>query len=218
MMDRIFSSLKTTASTVTRVDSLDKLRVISVAGNQIEIGTLACVLTERRCGSALEELKLSNGFPSMDDTSLAQLVAMATNGLKTLVYGSLDSVVGPLTTSAILGQSRTLENLRISIGESQGFPSHAIQRLLCSAPRLKRFDTIPSEHRPDIHPKLFLANDIVESSEDWVCLELESFKCMIGGVPGPDLKTRTSGRSERVTSTIQVGTQKSRVDRSNARS
>jgi len=39
-----------------------------------------------------------------------------------------------------------------------------------------------------------MASDIVGSSEDWACLQLESFKCRIGGIPRPDIRARTNGR------------------------
>ncbi|KAG0056673.1 hypothetical protein BGZ83_003916 [Gryganskiella cystojenkinii] len=182
--------------------SLGQLKVISINSPWTNIPALVSVLTDRRCGSALEELIILSPNIDLYDTSLSQLISMAgrgddnngsttSGGLKTC---SIALAVGPLTTSAILNQSKTLENFRIHIDPYRGFPSAAIQKLLCTAPRLKRFDTIPSKHIRGVDPELFMAEDILGSSEDWVCLDLESFKCMVGGIPRPDLKRRTNGR------------------------
>ncbi|KAG0043484.1 hypothetical protein BGZ83_011348 [Gryganskiella cystojenkinii] len=195
--------------------SLNKLKIISIDGIWTDIQILVSVLTERQCGPALEELTLVRASPSLTDFILASLISMAgrnygsgdddpdsgvdrRTGLKTFAYHSCVSFLGPLTASAILRQSTTLENLRIDIGyqgNREGLSSESIQKLLCSAPRLKRFDTIPVGHQPGWHPNLLMAKDILQTgTEEWVCLNLESFKCMIGGVPRPDLKIMTNGR------------------------
>ena len=40
-----------------------------------------------------------------------------------------------------------------------------------------------------------MAIDVVDSNKDWVCLGLETFKCYIVGVPGPDITSKKNGRS-----------------------
>ncbi|KAF9297038.1 hypothetical protein BGZ88_011260 [Linnemannia elongata] len=77
-----------------------------------------------------------------------------------------------------------------------------VQELLCSAQRLRRFDAM-SRFRFSQMDVVLDAKDIVRSlsgagvggeEKGWVCLGLESFKCRIGGVPRPDILTRTNGR------------------------
>ncbi|KAG0043482.1 hypothetical protein BGZ83_011346 [Gryganskiella cystojenkinii] len=196
---------------------LSKLKVISTTGTWTDIRTLVSVLTKRHCGPALEELNLHRAYLSLTDPVLASLISMAgrnygsggdgpelgvdrSGGLKTFVYHSPSDFLGPLTASAILLQSTTLENLRIDIGDEgnrRGLSSESIQSFFCSAPRLRRFDTIPADYRSRTHPNLFMAEDIFrdpKEEEDWVCVNLESFKCAIGGVPRPDLERKTNGR------------------------
>ncbi|KAG0043483.1 hypothetical protein BGZ83_011347 [Gryganskiella cystojenkinii] len=197
---------------------LSNLKVLSVTGVWTDIRILVSVLTERRCGPALEELTLVRTFLSLDDTSLSTLISMAgrdyddddvpacgigsrnNGGLKTLAYQSFGYAIGALTTSAILDQSKTLENIRIYIGgvsHCKGLSSATIQRLLCTAPRLKRFDTIPVNYPSGTRLNMFMVKDILrgsEEEEDWVCVNLESFKCAIGGVPRPDLERKINNR------------------------
>ncbi|KAG0043481.1 hypothetical protein BGZ83_011345 [Gryganskiella cystojenkinii] len=198
----VWSSVMTTSRTGEVVDfgPLTRLKTISVTGRFADMRILGSVLKEKQCGPALEELNLVHTSHSLDDTSLCQLVSMA-GGLKTFAYDSISEAIGPLTTAAILGQAKTLENIRVDLGgygsrgrSKQGFTSVAIQRLLCSAPNLRRFDALPSEHQPGLEPNSFLAQDILESSENWACLNLESFKCRIGDIPPTDLKRRSNGR------------------------
>ncbi|KAG0052089.1 hypothetical protein BGZ83_003022 [Gryganskiella cystojenkinii] len=107
--------------------------------------------------------------------------------------------IGTLTVKAILEHAATLENLRIS--GCAAFDSQAIQTLLCTAPRLKRFDTIATGVLSDVDSCVLLANDIIgvlpissTSNLGWVCLELESFKCKIAGIPRPDIQAKKNGR------------------------
>jgi len=108
-----------------------------------------------------------------------------------LGFNGVEEDAGLLTVAAILENAATLESLRLC--DCKAFSSRVIQNLLCSAPRLKRFDTICEVHG-ELEPYSLMASDILDSSEDWVCLELESFKCCIGGIPRPDLRTKTNGR------------------------
>ncbi|KAG0044036.1 hypothetical protein BGZ83_010733 [Gryganskiella cystojenkinii] len=201
VMEQISNSVKSTETGSHGRSLLDKLKTISILGRWADIWILGSVLKERHCGPALEELNLAHACVSLEDDSLSQLISMASGdgftGLKTFAYDSLTDALGPLTTSAILDQAKTLENLRVYLGwrnqPAGGLRSHVVQQLLCSAPKLKRFDTLPSTHEPGVEPDSFLARDILNSSEDWVCLDLESFKCRIGDIHRPDLTRRTNG-------------------------
>ena len=88
---------------------------------------------------------------------------------------------------AILDHANTLENVRIS--DCKAFDSLAIQTLLCSAPRLKRFDVNPSDPWELMKYNRLRVADILESNRYWVCLELESFKCFIDEIPRSDIPT-----------------------------
>ena len=116
---------------------------------------------------------------------------VSSNGWKTLSFQRLDGP-GPLTVAAILHNCASLENLRLPNCES--FDSKSIQKLLCSAPSLKRFDVISEYVGGELEPYSLMAMDIVESAEDWVCLALETFKCYIGGIPRPDITSKKNGR------------------------
>lgn len=133
-------------------------------------------------------------------------------GWKTLGFGALDvDAVGPLTVAAILDENvcSTLENFRIGSYFEGFLGNDALHRLLCSAPKLKRFDTIlvHYEHARDapllrasdiIYPSTLTCPSFPSSTEDdrnlWACLELESFKCWIGGVPRPDVSRRNNNK------------------------
>ena len=116
---------------------------------------------------------------------------VSSKGWKTLGFQRLDGP-GPLTVAAILQNGATLENLRLP--NCEAFDSKSIQKLLCSAPNLKRFDVISEYVGGELKPYSLMAMDIVESAEDWVCLELETFECYIGGVPRPDITSKKNGR------------------------
>ncbi|KAG0042793.1 hypothetical protein BGZ83_012184 [Gryganskiella cystojenkinii] len=139
----------------------------------------------------LEELIMDNTWCSMNDALTARIVAAGPlKGWKTLGFAEYSLAFGPLTHAAILNHSsQSLENLRVETNE---LSSARIQMYLCSCPRLKRFDLIPYHFDREVDWHMLLAQDIVKS--DWVCLELESFKCMIGGIPRPDLQKRTNSR------------------------
>ncbi|KAG0323864.1 hypothetical protein BG000_002441 [Podila horticola] len=180
-----------------------------------------------------EELHVDGNKSYMPDSDLAKLITAKSisrssrnsqnyrsNNTRHQLYGwktlgFVDTELGNETMEAILKHSATLENLRID--QCPTFPSEEIQRLLCSAPKLKRFDMIPwfTDSR-DWGSYLFLASSIFNSTENWVCLELESFKCMIG-VPRPDIYERTNGRpfssrdNDGLDFTFQYTMQKSRA-------
>ncbi|KAF9944073.1 hypothetical protein BGZ70_005072, partial [Mortierella alpina] len=199
-------TISTTTITTTPLYALDKLKTLSLGhlrSDSINLLFTGPLLLSRT--PVLEELLFEDKFSPCHDADLsAQLARLISKGSgvqkgwKTLGfeyrgvrYAMLDSQV----VNAILEQSATLENLRISAPSS--FSGSAIQKLLCSAPNLKRLDIWPSELRVDyeLEPYMLLAKDITEvTSREWVCL---SFRCMIGGIPRLDLESRTNGWSLR---------------------
>ncbi|KAG0057345.1 hypothetical protein BGZ83_011588 [Gryganskiella cystojenkinii] len=184
-----FSSLSTTGP-------LPNLKILTICGLREVVPYLEHLLLER-C-SVLEELNLSCPSDCLDDAQVARVIALGGHspskvGWKTLGFLPMCGNIGPLTVAAILEHAAcTLENLRIS--DCKSFNSHAIQRLLCSAPKLKRLDTIAEYVHDELDPYSLMAKDIVHSSKPWVCLGLESFKCFIAGVPRPDIQEKSNGR------------------------
>ncbi|KAG0043256.1 hypothetical protein BGZ83_011657, partial [Gryganskiella cystojenkinii] len=145
-------------------------------------------------------------------------------GWKTLAFACESycdvGFVDQKVVQAIVNQSPSLENLRMN--GCLAFTSASIQDVLASAPNLKRIDIGPcSEVDPDytIEKHTLLADHILrgmdcqdgqgqgqdEGNDDnkqrrkgsggWACLGLRSFKCAIGGVPRPDITSRTDGHS-----------------------
>lgn len=142
--------------------------------------------------------------PSQDDLCLLLDACRESGGLKDFGFPcppELKSFVfAEKAARALLKHSETLENVRLDGCTS--FPSELVQELLCSAQRLRRFDAM-SRFRFSQMDVVLDAKDIVQSlsgagvggeEKGWVCLGLESFKCRIGGVPRPDVLTRTNGR------------------------
>ncbi|KAF9563392.1 hypothetical protein EC968_004870 [Mortierella alpina] len=134
---------------------------------------------------ALTSLYMDPGF--VDDGLLSQLVDEAsTQGWKHLAFSG--EGFGPLTEAAIMKHVGSLESIDLNIG--LGFPSSAIQRLLCSAPNLKSFrGGRPSFVYADVQLD---AMDMIQSP--WVCYSLEKLQLCISGIPRPDLTVRTNGR------------------------
>ncbi|KAG0053360.1 hypothetical protein BGZ83_001254 [Gryganskiella cystojenkinii] len=180
-IDAMLDVLSNTPETMAKLNNLKTLSLFSCAVD----GRVLSALAEQRC-PALDELDYNGFARSWDLSELLLLISKGSSkGWKTLGFKyccfQLDE--------AILEHAATLENIRI---DGPHFSSSFIQRLLCSAPRLKRFDVIPKEHHHE--PPTLLANDVISSDFGaWVCLNLESFKCPIGGVPRPDLGTTTTG-------------------------
>ncbi|KAF9139518.1 hypothetical protein BGX30_007867 [Mortierella sp. GBA39] len=142
--------------------------------------------------------------PSQDDLCLLLDACHESGGLKDFGFPcppELKSLVfAEKAARALLKHSGTLENVRLDGCTS--FSSELVQELLCSAPRLRRFDAM-SRFRFSQIDVVLDAKDVARSmsgegvegeEKGWVCLGLESFKCRIGGVPRPDVLTRTNGR------------------------
>ncbi|GJJ74539.1 hypothetical protein EMPS_06897 [Entomortierella parvispora] len=175
--------------------SLENLRSLTVAGDGADLRILCEILMNRRPLS-LEDLSLVDSVfrDDLENTCLLRLISQGspkgwkTVGLSGCIYGTIGSQV----VDALLQHAATLENVRV-VALNPTLSSVAIQKLLCSAPNLKRFDTIPSRGR-ESNPAMLSAGDIIGSSQGWVCSKLESFKCMIEGIPRPDLQKRTNNR------------------------
>ncbi|KAG0048148.1 hypothetical protein BGZ83_006845 [Gryganskiella cystojenkinii] len=136
-------------------------------------------MIQHRCPS-LEELQ-GDGLESCKDTLQARIISVNSGSWKTL-----SGMFGPLAMAAILEPKTlsSLENVRFQY--CSAFSSASIQKLLCSAPKLKRFDNYPEFPTWEEKKALALmAKDIIESSENW---------CLIGGIPRPELEFRTNGR------------------------
>jgi len=169
----------------------ENLTTLSMMGLVADL-TLLEALVER--SPKLEELKVHGHRGNWDDSELVKTISkVCSKGWKTLGFDTLLShEVGPLTVAAILQNCANLENLRLP--NCKAFDSKSIQKLLCSAPNLKRLDLISDFVNGELEPYSLMAMDIVESTEEWVCLGLEAFKCYIGGVPRPDITYKTNGR------------------------
>jgi len=119
--------------------------------------------------------------------SIAELISKGCpQGWKTLGFKDKSHIFDSSIISAVFEHCSTLENFRIELNLE--FNSARIQKLLCSSPRLKRLDICPRDFGRGQLPEdwLMMADDICE---DWVCLGLESFRCLIGGIPRPDVQT-----------------------------
>ncbi|KAG0043485.1 hypothetical protein BGZ83_011349 [Gryganskiella cystojenkinii] len=223
ILDRVLSNRLSSPPSLS-MPPLDKLKKLSLS--DLRTGSrLLWTLVFNRC-TTLEELHIDGGCGGhWDDLNLARMItkiksqssnrnteevtlSSSLKGLRTLGFNGFHMIIGRCTMAAILEHCDTLENLRIGGGYKRGEDdacfSTMLQRLLCSAPKLKRFDMVASEFHRDLEPLKLMAVDIASSSssksslsplQNWVCLQLESFKCGIGGVPRTDLKTRLDGSS-----------------------
>ncbi|KAF9904573.1 hypothetical protein EC991_002562 [Linnemannia zychae] len=118
------------------------------------------------------------------DEAIAKVIDSSSAGLKRFVFTrQLDFGLefGPRSTLALFRNTATLEFVRME--GAAFFGSKNIQRLLCSAPKLKELNLLRpawSGCKDDGHIE---ALDMVES--EWVCTNLEVFECEIGGIPHP---------------------------------
>ncbi|KAG0045246.1 hypothetical protein BGZ83_009516 [Gryganskiella cystojenkinii] len=182
---------------------LDRLSAISFQGGMsTDFRILQLLLRDRqqrppkdRRPTHLEELNVIITSPSpWVDEALAEFINHfgCPQGWKTIGLANHKGIsIDHLTIAAVLEHSTTLENLRIS--NCAAFLSPMIQQFLCSASKLKRLDLIPSFGHFRMECYFLMASDVALSSEDWICHELESFKCIIGGIPEPTLKKWTEG-------------------------
>lgn len=183
-------SRDTWKSVMSRSKNLEALEIL-LAGLLYRAMEIAATL--RLHCSRLVELHLPS-YAGYTDEVMRTLLGATTLGWRTLglpYTPKLSSVLGPAGAAAILDHASTLENVRLD--GCSALSGEFLQRLLCSAPNLKRFDIIARDRS---YPKKLVLNaeHIVSSSEDWVCHSLESFKCRISNIPRPDVTERTNGR------------------------
>jgi len=144
-----------------------------------------------------------------DDAIIADFIGRGSRtGWKTLsLYGiQYDFHFGQKSTEALLKHAGTLEHLRLS--PASGLPSKDIQRLLCSAPNLKKLDLLSDVRLLGQKDGRLEAKDVIQSS--WVCKSLEVFRCEIGGIPRPDIIRIINGKP--ASDYIVVGTHQESVD------
>ncbi|GJJ72150.1 hypothetical protein EMPS_04507 [Entomortierella parvispora] len=171
-------------------DMFENLATLSIEGEPAD-PILIAALVER--SPKLQEFTVDGYRGHWSDSQLADIISKSSKGWKTLGFMNLmEGEIGPLTVEAILPSSATLENLRLP--NCDALNSRSIQKLLCSAPNLKRLDLISDYVHGELEPYSLMALDIVESDEGWACLGLETFKCYIGGVPRPDVTCKKNGR------------------------
>ncbi|KAF9906350.1 hypothetical protein EC991_000752 [Linnemannia zychae] len=94
-----------------------------------------------------------------------------------------------LFDAIIRNAARTLEVLRFE-GDSY-IGSKEINRLLCSAPKLKELSFTNKKMKRS--GGLLDAREIVRS--EWICSDLEIFACRIGKIPRPDIMRNIFGRA-----------------------
>lgn len=140
-----------------------------------------------------------------EDDLMADLIRRCTGGLKQLVCGKTGRVrafgpvgnvnFGPESVKAFFRHVPTIE---VFFAKESTFSSLEIQRLLCSAPKLRCFHILPYLHRRYCvdHQPCLQAADVV--GENWACTGLESFCCLIRGVPRWDLNYIFTDKTSRV--------------------
>jgi hypothetical protein len=175
---------QTIARLLRRCSALSVIRLSSKT--KVSSGTIVTLL--RNCCPDLRELHLGGVDLVSEDSDVAAYLSLSKKGWKTV--GAPNVKFGPLSTAALLEHAATLENLWIE--GCSGFTSATLQRLLCTAPNLKRLRALtPLRHHCEEEVKIH-AQDLIQSR--WVCLGLETFRCLIVGVPRPDIKHKMNGR------------------------
>jgi hypothetical protein len=120
------------------------------------------------------------------DELIFRLIKCTSAGLKRFVIhkeaGGYVSF-GNWSTSVLLEHAATLEVVQMD--GAVFFESTDIQRLLCSAPNLRKFSLLGIGRPEEMGDGHIEARDMVMS--EWVCTNLEVFECEIGGIPRPDI-------------------------------
>ncbi|KAF9120058.1 hypothetical protein BGW39_011700 [Mortierella sp. 14UC] len=153
---------------------------------------LFSLLLRQHCPK-LQDLFVMHDLRNFSDEELRDVLDASTAGWRSLGFPRApheSHEFDSLSIAALLRHAGTIENLRIDGCDC--LTSATIQQILCSAPKLKRFDTLLMDRsrRADIELK---AADII-AGKPWVCTELESLKIRIVGVSRPDLVKRSNGR------------------------
>ncbi|GJJ74624.1 transcription factor TFIIIB component B'' [Entomortierella parvispora] len=170
---------------LTQCGSLERFQIEAAMGYDVPL--LAETL-KRHC-PRLCELNASGPCPTLEEKDWVELLKSSVGGWKTLSFDGIPFT--PLILDTVLEYADTLENLLIDVLLSPS--SKAIQRILCSTPRLKRLCLLPARYSHFSIPAFLEAQDMLRS--EWACCDtLESLMLMIRGIPRPDLVTRTNGR------------------------
>ncbi|KAF9274173.1 hypothetical protein BGZ88_003214 [Linnemannia elongata] len=134
-------------------------------------------------------------WDNSSDAELADLLQCSKSGWRTVDMPRPSTGArqefGKLSTVALLKHAPTLEN--ICLAGCWTLPSSAVQALLSSAPKLKRFNTISDSVSGGSRDLTLDARDII-AGDDWVCTSLESLQVQIGGIPRPDVHIRHDGQ------------------------
>ncbi|KAG0051469.1 hypothetical protein BGZ83_003754 [Gryganskiella cystojenkinii] len=169
-----------------RCPRLQQLRLENVSASTL---TAITSILRTSCPDLIE-LQITLGFESgASDHLIATLIESGSVSGWSTVSIDVSGLQGTLPFQALLKHSATLENVHFH-GLSSAFPSLMIQQLLTTSPKLKRFWSQVTEDNRGDEPKL-LVNDLLK--RPWVCRSLVSFRCLISGVPRPDLKRTTAG-------------------------
>ncbi|KAF9305478.1 hypothetical protein BGZ91_008745 [Linnemannia elongata] len=122
------------------------------------------------------------------DEEVAQFIRLSSAGWKRLVFQAIRKDFD----SYVLFESKSFEALLPHVGPTleivrfdtaSSISGSQIDRLLCSAPKLKQ--AYFSGYYADMDGGWMDARGIVDSK--WVCLNLEVFGCRIGNIPRPDI-------------------------------
>ncbi|KAG0208807.1 hypothetical protein BGX28_000350 [Mortierella sp. GBA30] len=146
-----------------------------------------------RMFSQLHSIELSGRVKS--DEMIANLLWRCSRhcggvGLRRVVFDLDDGgdedeyfAFGEKSVSALMDHVSTLEVFCV---EAASFSSKEIQRLLCSTPRLRVFNILPTDRRQPIQYESWL--DARDIAQDWACTSLRVFGCPIGGISRPDIE------------------------------
>ncbi|KAF9906352.1 hypothetical protein EC991_000754 [Linnemannia zychae] len=153
---------------------------------------LFSLLLRQHCPK-LHNLFIMHGWYSFLDEELRDILNASTAGWRSLGLPRLPFDIhefGPLSVAALFQHIGTLENLRLD--GNYYLSSVIIQRILSSAPKLRRLDMILKD-RSLLADITFNATNII-TGKPWDCPRLESLKVHIVGIPRPDLVKRRNGR------------------------
>jgi len=170
---------------LAKCGSLERLQLQTRTG--FDMSVIAEAL--RKYCPLVYEFNVSGPCPAFSERDWIKLLEASVGGWRTLSFHSMPFTLPMLDT--VLGCAATLENLLVDTLPS--LSSKDIQRLLCSAPKLKRLSLLPDEKSLYKTPACLDAEDMMRSK--WACCDtLESLKLAIRKVPRPDLVKRTNSR------------------------
>ncbi|KAF9204091.1 hypothetical protein BGZ49_005712 [Haplosporangium sp. Z 27] len=180
-------TLLTEAEMILLFKSCPLLENLCITSPRQEISQKLCLVLGEHC-PRLRDLCLQGVSKTLTDADLAELLNTSKQGWRTLLISCMVDF-GPLSAEALLRHAPTLEELRVS--SCSGLASSTIQRLLSTAPNLRRLEAL--EEQSSEGPTLELdAKDIIQSQ--WICSKLEVLRIKIAGIPRPDIRFQTNKR------------------------